>query len=100
MKMTLKHLFLMVALLAGCLTVNAKNVWPDGTAMSEWFKHTKKVKPASLYDITEHGVVRDSTLLQTEQIQAVIDKAAANGGGTIVIPEGTFLSGSDRKSVV
>lgn len=85
---------LTLLLLVGGMSVEAKDVWPDGTEMSDWFKRTKKVKPASLYDITEHGVVRDSTLLQTEQIQAVIDKAAANGGGTIVIPEGTFLSGS------
>ena len=33
-------------------------------------------------------------LLQTEQIQAVIDKAAQEGGGVICIPQGTFLSGS------
>ena len=37
---------------------------------------------------------QDSTLLQTVQIQAVIDKAAENGGGVVVIPKGTFLSGS------
>ena len=85
---------LLVAMLACVFPVSAKGEWPDGTAMSGWFKRTEKVKHSVLYDITEHGVVRDSLLLQTEQIQAVIDKAAANGGGTIVIPEGTFLSGS------
>lgn len=36
----------------------------------------------------------DSTILQTERIQAVIDKAAQDGGGVICIPKGTFLSGS------
>lgn len=46
------------------------------------------------YVITDHGVKLDSTLLQTVQIQAVIDKAAENGGGVVVIPNGTFLSGS------
>ena len=46
------------------------------------------------YVITDHGVKQDSTLLQTVQIQAVIDKAAENGGGVVVIPKGTFLSGS------
>ncbi len=41
------------------------------------------------------GVVNDSAKLQTEQIQNVIDRAAKNGGGVIVIPKGTFfLSGS------
>ena len=47
-----------------------------------------------IYRITDYGVQNDSTLLQTEQIQAVIDKAAQEGGGVICIPQGTFLSGS------
>ena len=85
---------LLVTMLVCVFPVSAKDEWPDGTAMSGWFKRTENIKSSVLYDITEHGVLRDSTLLQTEQIQAVIDKAAADGGGTIVIPEGTFLSGS------
>ena len=36
----------------------------------------------------------DSTLIQTKAIQAVIDKAAAEGGGVVVVPQGTFLSGA------
>ena len=85
---------LLVTMLVCVFPVSAKDDWPDGTAKSGWFKRTENIKSSVLYDITEHGVLRDSTLLQTEQIQAVIDKAAGNGGGTIVIPEGTFLSGS------
>lgn len=46
------------------------------------------------YVVTSHGVVRDSTLVQTRALQAVIDTAAAAGGGTIVVPRGTFLSGA------
>jgi polygalacturonase len=77
--------------------VNAKDKWPDGTAVSEWFAKSSCVDVNSLgkqYVITDHGVKQDSTLLQTVQIQAVIDKAAENGGGVVVIPKGTFLSGS------
>lgn len=77
--------------------VNAKDKWPDGTAVSEWFAKASCVDVNSLgkqYVITDHGVKLDSTLLQTVQIQAVIDKAAENGGGVVVIPKGTFLSGS------
>ncbi len=75
----------------------AKQVWPDGSAMSEWFDKAEKVDPVRLgkmYVITDYGVKRDSTILQTETIQAVIDKANAEGGGVIVVPEGTFLTGS------
>jgi polygalacturonase len=46
------------------------------------------------YVITEYGVKNDSTIIQTEAIQKVIDQAASNGGGVIVIPRGTYLSGS------
>ena len=46
------------------------------------------------YSITNYGVVNDSTIVQTKKIQEVIDLAARNGGGVIVIPKGTFLSGS------
>lgn len=46
------------------------------------------------YDITKYGVVADSTVINTIAIQNVIDKAADNGGGTIIIPKGVFLSGA------
>lgn len=46
------------------------------------------------YVITNYGVGTDSTLLNTAGIQKVIDQANENGGGTIVIPKGTFLSGA------
>ncbi len=74
-----------------------KELFPDGTPIPEWFSDTAKVDISTLgtpYVITRHGVKEDSTIIQTEQIQAVIDKAAAAGGGVIVIPKGTFLSGS------
>jgi len=46
------------------------------------------------YVITDFGVSADSTKLNTAVIQAVIDKAEANGGGTVIIPKGVFLSGA------
>jgi polygalacturonase len=44
--------------------------------------------------ITDHGVVSDSTRLYTKEIQTIIDKAHEAGGGSIVIPKGTFLTGA------
>lgn len=32
--------------------------------------------------------------IETQQIQSVIDRAANEGGGVIVVPRGTFLSGA------
>jgi polygalacturonase len=49
---------------------------------------------AADYVITDYGVSTDSTKLQTKTIQEIIDKASANGGGTIVIPKGVYLSGA------
>lgn len=84
-----------------CATSFAKKktveLFPDGTPIPEWFSDTTKVdvdKLGKKYVITDYGVKNDSNIIQTEQIQAVIDRAAANGGGVIVIPKGTFLSGS------
>lgn len=44
--------------------------------------------------VTKLGVDNDSTRLQTRNIQELIDIAEAQGGGTIVIPEGTYLTGA------
>jgi len=74
-----------------------QQLWPDGTPMDAWFSDTAKVSVERLgrqYVITDFGVKNDSTMIQTEAIQQVIDRAAADGGGCIVVPEGTFLSGS------
>ncbi len=76
---------------------NAQNVFPDGTPMSSWFMDSTKVKLSNLgkqYAITDFGVKRDSTLVQTRAIQRAIDEAAKKGGGVVVIPKGTFMSGA------
>ena len=92
-------LILLTVLLISC-TANAKKkqqLFPDGSVVPEWFNDTAKVDITNLgkkYVITDYGVKDDSTIVQTEAIQKVIDTAAADGGGVIVIPKGTFLSGS------
>ncbi|MBN3581638.1 exopolygalacturonase [Algoriphagus aestuarii] len=71
--------------------------WPDGTEISPWFHDYSKLELKDLgkqYILTEHGVLADSTLIQTSKIQRIIDRAAQNGGGVIVIPKGTFSSGA------
>ena len=76
---------------------HAQNVFPDGTKIPEWFNNKDKVDIDNLgkkYVVTEHGCLNDSDMVQTEAIQKVIDTASENGGGVIIIPKGTFLSGS------
>ncbi len=74
-----------------------KDLFPDGTEIPAWFRNTEAIdinKFGKLYRLTDFEVKNDSNLLQTGKIQAVIDLAAAQGGGVIVVPQGTFLSGS------
>ena len=54
----------------------------------------KGEKTAPRFKITDHGVVNDSTIVQTAAIQRVIDRAEAMGGGEIIVPRGVFLSGA------
>ena len=65
--------------------------------MDAWFSNAQKVNVDTLgkkYVLTDYGVKTDSTLIQTQAIQAVIDRAAKDGGGVIVVPAGTYQSGA------
>jgi len=44
--------------------------------------------------VTDFGAIADGKTVNTQAIQKTIDQAAAAGGGTVVIPKGTFLSGA------
>lgn len=48
----------------------------------------------SKYLITDYGAVADGQTINTKAIQAAIDQCESDGGGTVVVPEGTFLSGA------
>ncbi len=94
----MKKTILSIICLLAAAGATAGEKWPDGTPVSKWFSDTIPVNPDTLgkrYVVTDYGVVKgDSTLIQTEAIQKVIDLAAANGGGVVTIPEGVYLSGS------
>jgi alpha-L-rhamnosidase len=44
--------------------------------------------------ITDFGAVADDATINTRAIQGAIDRLAAQGGGTVVIPAGVFVSGA------
>ena len=99
----MKKLFFILMLCMAVGTVEARKpkvktqLFPDGTPIPAWFGDTSRVDVNLLgkrYALTDYGVKTDSNLVQTEAIQAVIDKAAAEGGGVVVVPKGTFHSGS------
>jgi len=47
-----------------------------------------------MYSIEQFGAVSNGTALATKAIQAAIDTCHANGGGRVLIPSGTYLTGS------
>lgn len=70
--------------------------FPDGTPIDGWFYDTSVPELSELgrqYVLTEHGIFDDGKLY-TAQIQRLIDTAHENGGGVIVVPRGTYLTGS------
>ena len=88
-----------------CLTATAdakkktivKECWPNGETIAEWFRDTTKVDVGQLgkrYVLTDYGVRQGTNEIQTKAIQGVIDRAAKEGGGVVVVPKGTFFSGS------
>ena len=99
----MKNKLIMTVLMLAVVTVavgkkKAKTVdlWPDGTEIPAWFHDTTRVDLSGLkrYVVTDYGVDRWADGVQTKELQAVIDQCAAEGGGVVVIPRGTFLSGS------
>ena len=90
-------LLLLCTMAMGKKKVVKQELWPDGTPISEWFSDTSRVDVSKLgkrYVVTDYGVKNYSEQVQTEKIQAVIDRCANEGGGVIVIPRGFVVSGS------
>ena len=51
-------------------------------------------KTTKRFVISDFGAVADGQTVNTKAIQSAIDKCAAAGGGVVVVPKGTFLSGA------
>ena len=72
----------LVCSLLFCLPSFAQEKFPDGTLIPDWFRQNEIVNIETLggkYKITDHDVVNDSTLLQTEKIKEVIDQVSSKG---------------------
>lgn len=95
----MKKLFttlMLISLWASVFGKKANDVWPDGTEISSWFRDTTAVNINSLgkqYRITNYGILNDGKVY-TKEFQALIDKIASEGGGVMVVPEGTYKTGA------
>jgi hypothetical protein len=50
--------------------------------------------PDTRFRVTDYGTAGDGRTLDTEAIQRAIDAASGHGGGVVVVPPGTYLSGA------
>lgn len=72
------------------------DLFPDQTPIDEWFFDTEVPgleKLGKQYILTDYEILDDGKV-HTQGIQALIDKAHENGGGVIVVPQGTYMTGS------
>ncbi len=66
---------------------------PDAAAIAKIVDRIEEPSiPDRDYEITDFGAVGDGTTDALPAIRAAIEKASADGGGRVVLPEGTWLS--------
>ncbi len=73
-----------------------KEFFPTGKEIDSWF-YDKKIpaldEQGKKYIVTDFGIADDGKIY-TEKLQALIDKVSEDGGGVIVVPRGTFMTGA------
>ena len=74
-----------ILIVAACCSLQlfSQEKFPDGKMIPDWFYQNEKTDISIMgkkFLITDYGVVNDSTLLQTERIQTVIDLASTMVG--------------------
>lgn len=75
---------------------NLVETFPDGTPIDAWFYDIEVPSLSSLgkpYNIREYGVLDDGKVY-TKALQGLINTVADNGGGVIVVPQGTYYTGA------
>lgn len=94
-------LFILMFLFVAPFITNGGNLcaqnFPDGSPIPGWFSDTNIIPLSALgkqYALNDYEVKSDSMVVQTEKIQAIIDKASEAGGGVVVVPKGVYLTGS------
>lgn len=73
-----------------------KEYFPDGTLINDWFYKAEEPQKNNLgrqYVITNYSIFDDGKIY-TKEFQALIDKVYKDGGGVIVVPEGTYITGA------
>jgi hypothetical protein len=57
-------------------------------------KEKAQVSGQPTYNISDFGAIADGKAINTKAIQKAIDKCNADGGGQVIVPNGTFVTGT------
>lgn len=73
-----------------------REFFPDGTPIDDWFYDIRvpALEEMGRQYVLTHYDIWDDGKVYTRRIQWLIDLAAQRGGGVIVVPAGTYLTGS------
>ena len=72
------------------------NCFPDGTSIDSWFNENPQIELSNLgeqFFVTDYQILDDGKE-HTKEFQDLIDKVFTLGGGVIVVPKGTFITGA------
>lgn len=73
-----------------------KEFFPDETMIDNWFYETPEIELSKLgkhYVVTDYEIYDDGKVY-TKEFQRLIDTVSKNGGGVIIVPKGTYMTGA------
>jgi len=77
---------------SACAGVDTHEAWERAADIARNVK--PPVFPDRLFDITKYGAVPDAKTLATAPIAQAIEACSKAGGGRVLVPAGTFLTGA------
>ena len=78
------------------MAMHTQDFFPDGTPINHWFYETQMPKLTDFkrpYSLSDYGIAADDQL-HTAEIQGLIDRIHEEGGGVLVVPQGTYRTGA------
>ena len=72
------------------------NCFPDGTSIDSWFNENPQIELSNLgkqFFVTDYQILDDGKE-HTKEFQNLIDNLHSLGGGVIVVPKGTYITGA------
>ncbi|HLX69464.1 MAG TPA: glycoside hydrolase family 28 protein [Verrucomicrobiae bacterium] len=79
---------------ASCATENSSDPATGWARLPDILKRIVPPQfPARLFTVTDYGAIGDGTNDSSQAFQKAITECSSAGGGSVVVPEGTFLTG-------